>query len=369
MNRIASRVFMGPALYVQGPGVLGQLGRIASELGDRPLVLLDAGIAQRMRPALAQIHAGMPRQPPVVEFSGEITLPVLDGLGREAAVHTPDLVIGIGGGKTLDAAKGMARRLNCDMVSVPTIASTDAPASRGLVIYDAHHRLIAVEQMARNPACVLVDTAWIARAPAKFLAAGIGDALSKKFEVRACAAAGGFNKHGTPACATALAIADACYATLRAHGATAMQGFETGNHGAALEAVVEACVLMSSLAFENGGLSLAHAMVTGLTQTPGVAQRLHGEHVAYGVLLQLALQGEDDAGMRDLMAFLRSVGLPVSLGTLGLPDAGGQDLARIAAMNLTSPLIAHSALRLEPADVIAAMRRIEALAEARTGTL
>ncbi len=35
-------------------------------------------------------------------------------------------------------------------------------------------------------ACVLVDSEWIARAPARFLSAGIGDAVAKKFEADAC---------------------------------------------------------------------------------------------------------------------------------------------------------------------------------------
>ncbi len=102
----------------------------------------------------------------------------------------------------------MALRLGLEMISVPTIASTDAPASRGVVIYNEDHRLADVEQMPLNPRCVLVDTKWIARAPARFLSAGIGDAIAKKFEADACLASGGLNKHGTPPSLTALAVAD-----------------------------------------------------------------------------------------------------------------------------------------------------------------
>src|SRR5690606_42099045 len=69
--------------------------------------------------------------------------------------------------RALDAAKGVARRLARPFISVPTIASTDAPASRGLVVYDDAHRPAVVEQLARNPEVVIVDTAVIAAADRK----------------------------------------------------------------------------------------------------------------------------------------------------------------------------------------------------------
>src|SRR5690606_8613754 len=104
---------------------------------------------------------------------------------------------GFGGGRALDTAKGVARRTGLPFVSVPTVASTDAPATRGVVIYDDAHNLAAIEQMEENPAFVIVDTAIISAAPARFLRGGIGDALSTKFEADAHWAGAGLTKHGT----------------------------------------------------------------------------------------------------------------------------------------------------------------------------
>ena len=216
------RIFMSSPSYIQGPGVMAQLATLAARHGARPLVIADAGITPLLEPVLRDSFAAAQLDMHLLPFASEVTLAVLDALAARTGALKPDLIIGIGGGKALDAAKGVALRLGLEMISVPTIASTDAPASRGIVIYDEKHGLGGVEQMPHNPLSVLVDTAWIARAPARFLSAGIGDAIAKKFEVDACRAAGGINKHGTPASLTALAVADACYDCLRAQGPQAL---------------------------------------------------------------------------------------------------------------------------------------------------
>ena len=355
------RIFMAPACYIQGPGAMAQLPALARRHGERPWLIADAGIMAMLEPVLRESFGAAQLTLKLQAFDGEITHQRLDALAAQARPEQATVVIGIGGGKVLDVAKGVALRLGLEMISVPTIASTDAPASRGVVIYHDDHSLAGVEQMPRNPDCVLVDTEWIARAPARFLSAGIGDAIAKKFEAEACQASGGLTKHGTPPSRTAMAVADACYTTLRAHGPAAMRACAAKQPDEALESVVETCVLMSALAFENGGLSLAHAMALGLTQARGVSQRLHGEHVAYGLLVQFALEGRDDATILDMAAFYRAVNLPVTLAELDMPQPSEEELVAIARANLASPRPPNTTVALDLATVLQAFRRVETL--------
>ena len=116
-------------------------------------------------------------------FGGECTRAEIDRLAGLARDLEPHVVIGAGGGKALDTAKGVVMELGCSLVIVPTIASSDAPTSRLIAIYDEHHNIAETPSLKRNPHAVVVDTTILAAAPRRFLAAGIGDALTKKFEV------------------------------------------------------------------------------------------------------------------------------------------------------------------------------------------
>src|SRR5690606_22133527 len=109
-----------------------------------------------------------------------------------------------------------------------TVASNDSPASRVIAVYDDDHLLAEVVPMDSNPALVVVDSEVILSAPAKFLAAGIGDAISKRFEAEACRLADGLTPQGTRSLLVARLIAEGAYDVLRTHGSLAIDAVERG---------------------------------------------------------------------------------------------------------------------------------------------
>jgi glycerol dehydrogenase len=60
----------------------------------------------------------------------------IDRVAASASENGADAIVGIGGGKTIDAAKAVAHPAGLPLVVVPTIASTDAPTSSLSVVYD-----------------------------------------------------------------------------------------------------------------------------------------------------------------------------------------------------------------------------------------
>ncbi len=99
-------------------------------------------------------------------------------------------MLGIGGGKTLDTAKALAHFMDVPVAIAPTIASTDAPCSALSVIYTDSGEFDRYLMLPHNPNMVIVDTGVVAGAPARLLAAGIGDARQpglKRAPVRAAA--------------------------------------------------------------------------------------------------------------------------------------------------------------------------------------
>ncbi|MDQ0323268.1 glycerol dehydrogenase [Pararhizobium capsulatum DSM 1112] len=356
------KIFGAPHRYIQGPDALDELGQVAAAFGPSPAVIADAFILEKMGPRIEAILRDAGLTPIICAFDGEITYAAIDAVIATLGGIVPSVAIGIGGGKSLDASKGLALKLGIDVITVPTIASNDSPTSASIAMYDDHHVMISVDRLKRSPQAVIVDTKLIAAAPALFLRAGIGDAISKKFEADGCLAGNGITPFGTRPLLTAIVIADACYRVLREHSEAALQSVELGEVSDALEATIEAVILMSGLGFENGGLSLSHSLTRGLVKARGAKNAIHGQHVAWGVLVQLAAEGRSDAELADIIAFHRSIELATTLQQLGMEDATGAEIAEIADWTMTAPHLNNLPFSITAVDVAAAIRRVERLA-------
>ena len=259
--------------------------------------------------------------------------------------------MGAGGGKVLDAARAAAAELDLPVVNCPTTASSDAPCSALSVLYTDDGEFDRYLFYRRNPDLILVDTSVVARAPLRLLVAGMGDALATWFEARTVIEAHRANQlHGATTMAAG-ALARLCFDTLMAEGPAACEAVRQGVVTPALERLVEANTLLSGLGFESGGLAVAHSVHNGLTVAPGTHRYLHGEKVAFGLLVQLVLEGRPSEERQTVMNFAREVGLPTTLSQLGLEDRDETLLQRIAERSLAEGETAHN----EPFEVTPAM--------------
>jgi glycerol dehydrogenase len=129
-----------------------------------------------------------------------------------------------------------------------------------------------------------------------------------------------------------------------------------------LEATVEAVVLLSGLAFENGGLSLAHSLTRGLMRDAGARAQPHGHHVAWGALVQSAAEHRPDREVLSLMAFLRSTGLPVCAADLGIATPVEPALREIARWTMTAPHLLNLVVPVDEEAITQAALRVESLA-------
>jgi glycerol dehydrogenase len=329
----APTIFAAPGTYVQAPGALGLAGPHLRRLGRRVLGVVDPAVRAVVEPALAAAcgEAGLAWR--AEAFGGECSEAEVERLLAQAEEAGADVVVAAGGGKALDAGKLVADARGARSVMAPTIAASDASTSRLAVIYDAHHALQRVARLRASPDLVLVDTAIIVAAPPRYLVAGMGDALSTWPEARANAAGAARTILGGRPSAAALALAELSYRQVLAHGRPAVADAGAGRLTPAVDAVIEANILLSGLGFESGGLAVAHAVHGGLTAVPQTAPYLHGEKVALGLLVQAAIEGWPAAERDELEGFYKDVGLPRSLRDLGLADASAADLRRVAEVS------------------------------------
>ena len=351
-------VFGSPSRYVQGPGALAGLGRELARMGGNAALLVDPVMFERYGETIRASTGEAGLEVTFLTFGGECTGPEIDRLQGFLA-RTPAIVCAIGGGKCIDAGKALAHRLGARVVTVPGIASTDAPTSHNYVMYDADHRMLEVGKLPRNPDLVLVDTTVIAQAPKALFLAGIGDAIGKVHEVNCCASAGGKNIFGGRSALTAVALANACHDIIIKDAAAALAALDRHQPDAALERVVEATVLMSGLAFESGGLSVAHSMTRGLTALAPWAGTMHGLQIAYANVVQMHAQGAPEAEIDAFAEFCRGIGLPVTLAELGGRKAGPDEIARIVEGTMTSPHIGHLPQPIGAGGLIASVTWVE----------
>lgn len=321
------KAFISPTKYVQGDGVLNDLGDYISLYGKTALLIAHKDDAQRVKEQLDATSKKYGIKFTSSDFGGECSRREVERLKKVAAEANCEVIVGLGGGKALDTAKCVADSKKPILV-VPTIAATDAPTSSSAVLYTDEGEFDDYAYFIANPNVVLVDTSIIAKAPARFLISGMGDALSTYFEARSCQRAyarvnaSGYEKPKATGTKTAMALATLCYDTILEDGYKAKVACEANVVTPALENIVEANILLSGLGFESGGLAAAHAIHNGLTVLEETHKYFHGEKVAFGTLVHLVLENADSEEIQELIDFCLSVGLPICLADLGVKDIG-----------------------------------------------
>ncbi|MCY6381877.1 glycerol dehydrogenase [Hoeflea prorocentri] len=304
-----------PSRYVQGAGALARFSEEAGRFGNHALALMDANLPDSVLEGLGVTGD--------CKVSQKVVKPACTPAAIEATTEKirqsgADIVAGFGGGKVIDLGRAAADVLRIPFVSVPTVAASDAPCSALAVIYDEEDRVLNDHFVWRNPDLVLVDSAVICAAPARFLSAGIGDALATFYECNACINSGAGNLCGGTGTQLAYAAARLCLETVIKYGEQAVEDCKNHSITDAFERVLEANILLSGIGFESGGVGAAHAFHNGISELPEVHHMLHGEKVAFGVLAELALNNYSDEEIVNVARFCKSVDLPVSLGALGI---------------------------------------------------
>lgn len=329
-----------PTKYVQGEDELLNLGYFVQTFGKTALLIANPEDVDRVRPQLEETAKRFNISFVEGGFSGEVTREETARLQAVAVKEQTDCTIGLGGGKAIDASKVVAEGEN--LIIVPTIAAQDAPTSHSAVLYHADGSFDDYAYFKQSPSVVLADTKVIAKAPTRFLVAGMGDALSTYFEARAthhsysrvnASLPMGSREGLTPPAAgtyAALAMAKLCWDHLQEDGLKAKLACDANVVTESLSKIVETNILLSGLGFESGGLAAAHAIHNGLTVLPGTHHYMHGEKVAFSTLAQLVLEDADNAEIEAVLDFCTLVGLPITLQEIGVEAITFEEAYQVA---------------------------------------
>ena len=188
---------------VFGPGAAREVAAMAVTLGRRPLVVTGQHV-ERAEWLLAQLRqAGL--APSLFSVPGEPTVETARAGLQQAHAAGCDLVIGLGGGSVLDAAKAIAMLLtnggdpldylevvgrgqpitqhSAPCIAIPTTAGTGAEVTRNAVLGSPEHRVKAsLRSPLMLPTVALVDPELTWSVPPDVTAATGLDALTQCLE-------------------------------------------------------------------------------------------------------------------------------------------------------------------------------------------
>ena len=165
-----------PALLKIGPGALGELGTYLKDLRlEKVVILFGNGLIEMFGMDVMKSLAEMGID--VLEYQelDTVRLEDLTSLAFSMPAKT-QAVIGIGGGKVIDAAKYCGFLRNLAFISSPTSASSDGFSSASASLLVEGRRKSVPARLAYG---IVVDTQIIKSAPKKFIYSGIGDMVSK----------------------------------------------------------------------------------------------------------------------------------------------------------------------------------------------
>ncbi|MFM8735244.1 MAG: iron-containing alcohol dehydrogenase [Pirellulales bacterium] len=335
---------------VIGPGAVGRLGTIARDIGaTRALVVSDTGVVKAGH-AAAGISAleGVRVACTLFEEFGEN--PTSDHVEAGAAVARevrPDLIVAIGGGSSLDCAKGInflhsfGGRIQdywgrntaapdkgpmLPSIAVPTTAGTGSETQSFALITDAatHVKMACGDDRAAFRVAILDVTLTLTQ-PARVAALTAIDAMSHAVE-----------SHVSRAATAASRIFSREAWRLLAAGVPRMFA-DKGDREA--RAAVQLGAAWAGLAIENSMLGAAHACANPLTAEHGI---VHGQ--AVGLMLPHVVRFNADAcgdGYAELMAMIdpsapRQAAARLADWLASLLDLGGLGTT-LASLGIASP--------------------------------
>lgn len=234
---------------------------------------------------------------------------------RQLAAAVPsdaEVVVGLGGGSSLDTAKYVAEATGLPLIQIPTIISVDAAFTAPYGYRDGARVRYAGDL---RPVEVICDPALIRRAPAALNRAGVGDLLSCHTALFDWEIATESGRGDVPWDEEAAALGRAVLDDLEAAAPEIAAVSEEGvRFLARAHQVVGAGCAEYGARFEEGSEHFLAYVFEWLTRE----HRVHGELVSFCVLVMSVVQGNDpDRAAR----IVRETGVAASPTDLGIGAA------------------------------------------------
>ncbi|MEM2020834.1 MAG: NAD(P)-dependent glycerol-1-phosphate dehydrogenase [Zestosphaera sp.] len=309
------------ALIVTGPNVWGLIGRKVDEVMSSSVISYD--VSKVTRPALNEVNE----------------------LQDLTAGFPPDLIIGLGGGKSIDIAKYLSARLNTHFISVPTTSSHDGIASPFVSLRGGE---TVTSIPAKPPIAVIADLNLIASAPSRVVKAGAGDLIGKFTAVLDWRLAHRLKNEYYGDYSAQLALLSAKHVV---NYADLISNLGPDGISVIVEGLISSSVAMCIAGSSRPASGSEHLFSHALDVVANYPA-LHGEQVGVGTIMMSYLHGIE---WRKIKKVLKKIGIPTTAKELGVKDVDVINALTMAHRIRTEryTILGESGLTYEAAEILA----------------
>lgn len=315
-----------PFQYVNEPDSLKKAGEYIKAFGKKS-VLVIAGLNTRL--AIDNtLHSSLESNQ--IEFIDEIfagypTPEKAEKYAQLAADNDVELLVAAGGGRAMDIAKAAGDIADIPVFTIPTVLGTCAAWAACSVLYNDHGDYVQCRYNRCAPIFVLADTRVLVNSPVRYLKSGIADTYAKWYELAPAIA--GLQKKNNSRIITFFA-AEMALKTLVQNSKYAVEALERREINQELYKVIDSIIYLAgfvgSLSEDESYVAFAHQFYNSVRGISASQKRLHGEIVAFGLLVQMILNEDMLFNIKQLVTYLDQIDNLFSLDDLGLADKADQ---------------------------------------------
>ena len=243
------------------------------------------------------------------------TYEIVENFSTYAKHENINGVIAIGGGKVCDVGKAVADNLNSFLMTIPTIAATNAAFRKNSILYESNGAYIGAKQNQKCANVLLIDSAIIEKAPARYLKAGLIDAVSRAVDTRPYTLADQTDL--TVAFIHQNAQLSADY-LLKIGKSIAKRPLTSDEFVQTIDAIINIVGVAGAKSKGRMYRGVTHPLHNELTKLIDHHELLHGEIIALTTLVQLILEQDSYDWY---LQFLKNIDFKVKIKNFGLADS------------------------------------------------
>ncbi|MDR1256517.1 MAG: iron-containing alcohol dehydrogenase family protein [Spirochaetaceae bacterium] len=321
--------FIAPRYYASERGAIAKTGALIAPMAKRLFITAGRTALSVVRDdLLASLDtAGIVYT--VYEYRGYPTHEEAKSIAAKAAGMGAEAIAGVGGGRVIDTAKAAGHYASLPVAAIPTIAATCACWAPVSVMYSPDGVVTGPLYNENSPRLIIADIDVISSAPPRYLRSGIADTLAKWYESYP-----NLKTSGDFYLRLVVKYGEFARGILETLGLKVSDDLSAGiclpdeiaEVVDCIFAIAGLCGAVRGLADTQG---IAHPFYNACSALPELRDKLHGEKVAFGLVMQAVLENRDAAETEHRIAVFNRLNIPLTLRELGLEPGFDEKFAVI----------------------------------------